>query len=312
MKIIDNTLMRIWDLNVERFKNNIPKIRELADLLYEAGCNYIRVTPEIYKVLNVNNFFSNNKFYITECDEINIDYTNKLEESLVRNFARVDITNLIVSGLDDLMLYEYEEKFSTIKSVLGKDINMSIGNKYGCATALTLEWLRIGGSNVITSFAGIGGDAPLEEVICSLKLLYNINLSGKTEILPRIKKLFEEITERVIPINKPFIGEEIFSVESGVHVDGIIKNPKNFEPYEPYIVGKKRRIVIGKFSGLKAVNLKLNDLGIYCSKEDISSILEQVRYISSKEERALTDSELIKIAKEVINNKEEVKFMLII
>ena len=48
---------------------------------------------------------------------------------------------------------------------------------------------------------------------------------------------------------KSVVGEGIFTHESGIHIDGVLKEPSLYEPYDPAMVGATRRIVFGKSSG---------------------------------------------------------------
>ena len=51
-------------------------------------------------------------------------------------------------------------------------------------------------------------------------------------------------------------------MESGIHVDGIMKNPANYEAYEPEMVGKETKIVIGKHSGTNSIKIKCREFDI--------------------------------------------------
>lgn len=297
VEITDKTLVALWDLYGEKLKAKIPELRELTNLIYVIGSDYIEITPELYDILFP--LPEGIEFRINVNKEINITSGDKVEEQIAKNHDASMLNNIRVTGLDDLILYDYEDKFSLIKNTFGKGIEMSIGNTNGCSTALTLEWIKLGGKKVITSFAGIGGYAPLEELLCSIEFLQKITLRGNHVLFPRALELFEEITGEELPVNKPFIGKAIFEVESGVHVDGIIKNPKSFEPYEPSKIGKAIKIVIGKFSGNNAIKLKLGELDIPFKEENISLILGEVRNKSTQKRRSLNDSELIEICHRV-------------
>ena len=55
------------------------------------------------------------------------------------------------------------------------------------------------------------------------------------------------------------VGEDIFTCESGIHIDGIIKNPSNYEPFDPAEVSMRKKFLIGKKAGRSALRHKLND-----------------------------------------------------
>jgi len=151
---------------------------------------------------------------------------------------------------------------------------------------------------VVTSFGGIGGFAPTEEVIITLKLA-GLRKKEKTyNFFPEMASLLNKITGKPIRRTKPILGRRIFHVESGIHVDGILKNPESYEPFPPETVGLKRKIVIGRQSGTASIKNKLEELGVSCSDEKIAAVLESVRKKSEEKRGALNDTEFAQIVKE--------------
>jgi homocitrate synthase NifV len=169
---------------------------------------------------------------------------------------------------------------------------MCIKNEYNSAIAMSLEWIRSGGRKIITTFSGIGGYASLESLLGSLEFLEHIKHGGNYVLFPEVLKIFEEITENEIEPNTPFIGRDIFNVESGIHVNGIAKNPKTYEPYDPSEIGRMRKIIIGKHSGISSLEIKLKELHIEYKDNNLSNMLEKIRKICTQKKRGLNDQEL--------------------
>jgi len=297
VEITDKTLVALWDLYGDKLKNKVKELKELTELIYVIGSDYIEITPVLYDLLFP--LPKGIEFRVNVNEEIKINRGEDVEKIYSKKYDKSSFKNVRVTGLDDLMLYDYEEKFSLILSRFGREMEMAIGNRLGCSTALTLEWIHQGGNKVITSFAGIGGYTPLEELLCSIEFLQKINLRGNHVLFPRVLELFEAIIGEKLPLNKPFIGKSLFEVESGIHVDGIIKNPENFEPYDPSKIGMNRKIIIGKFSGAKSIETKLKELKVPYKSEHISLILEEVRNESTDKKRSLQDTELLRICQRV-------------
>ena len=90
----------------------------------------------------------------------------------------------------------------------------------------------------------------------------------------------------------------MFAHESGIHADGAIKNPKNYEAFDPSVVGLERQIIIGKHSGKAAILNKFKEYGIDLSNDEASGILEIIRATSVRLKRSLFDKELVQIYKE--------------
>ena len=83
--------------------------------------------------------------------------------------------------------------------------------------------------------------------------------------------------------------------ESGIHADGVIKNPLNYEAFAPEDVGLERQIVIGKHSGSRAVYRKFQEFGLELTQEDCDGVLALVRKTAVELKRALFDKELMYI-----------------
>jgi homocitrate synthase NifV len=203
-----------------------------------------------------------------------------------------------LQGLDDALCGDYLQTFAQAKEPFGEDVEFCPGNRFDCATALAAEWVISGaGNNVASSFGGIGGFAATEELIMILRIL-GLRKTEKTyEFFPEMAKLFAQITGKKVRQNKPVIGKRIFNVESGIHVDGILKQPECYEPYPPDLVGRKRKIVLGKQSGTASIRAKLAELNLSCNEEHIPLMLEQVKAKAVKKNGAITKREFIKIAK---------------
>ena len=83
--------------------------------------------------------------------------------------------------------------------------------------------------------------------------------------------------------------------ESGIHTDGILKDPKTYEPYRPEEVGTAREIALGKHSGKSALIYRLSKLGIQLGKEDAGPLLARVKEMGALHKRPVNDSELLSL-----------------
>jgi len=209
-----------------------------------------------------------------------------------------DCGKIRVQGLDDILTGDYLNIFSSLRESFSGGIEFCPADSCHFATALTAEWLANGGSYVVTSFAGMGGFAATEEVIMILKLAWLRKPQKAYTFFPEMTSLLNKITAKPVRRNKPVLGRRIFHVESGIHVDGILKDPKCYEPFPPEEVGLKRKIVIGKQSGTASIRAKLDELGIPCVEEKIPAVLEGVRTKSGEKRGALSDREFSEVVRE--------------
>jgi len=229
--------------------------------------------------------------------EIQLNSTRKIPAKTIARYS--NYAKLRVQGFDYVMCGGYLYSFQCLKELFNGSIEFSPQNSFHCATALALEWITSGaGNEVAASFGGIGGFAPTEELVMILREKKLRDENKTYTFLPEMTRLFCRITGKYVRLNKPVTGNRIFHVESGVHVDGILKSPQCYEPYPPEIVGQKRKIVLGKQSGTASIKAKLAEFNIDCAEEKIPLILEQVKTKAVKKNGVIFDWEFVKIAME--------------
>lgn len=292
--IIDRTIVVLKEIYGESLKDKLGQIKELIKLLYIIGSDFIEITPELYDELSP--LPEDVEFLINNNVNLVIKNSNEIYE-ISKKIDRNHIKYNRIIGLEDIIFYDYEDIFLKIKNLFGDAMEMCIKNEFNSAAAMSLEWIKSGGKKVVSTFAGIGGYAPLEDILGSLMFLEKIKIHGNPKILPEVLNIFEEITENKLHSNMPFIGEDIFNVESGIHVNGISKNPSTYEPYDPSEIGRKRNIIIGKHSGISSLEIKLKELNINYNSKNLQIMLEDVRKFSMQKRRGLSNEEVKEIYK---------------
>jgi homocitrate synthase NifV len=180
-------------------------------------------------------------------------------------------------------------------------------NDYGLGVANALAAYEVGAEWASTTVNGLGeraGNSSLEGIIMSLTKLYNLETNFKMDKLYEISRYVEEASGLPVPANRSIVGQHMFTHESGIHVDGVLKYPYTYESFLPDEIGASRKIIIGKHSGKHAVWDKLNDLGIKVDKDHLIEILEVIKERSQKRKSAIKDRELKKIAQEIISKAD--------
>ena len=182
-----------------------------------------------------------------------------------------------------------------LRKVTNVDIAMHCHNDFGLAVINSIYGLLAGGTAVSTTVNGIGeraGNASLEELVMSLKILYGKDLGFKTKYIQELSELVAEKTQLGIPYNKPIVGKNVFRHESGIHVDAVIEEPLTYEPYLPELVGQKRQLVLGKHSGCRAVKAKLDECGYKVTDDQLCEIVKKVK--QSREEGKYINDDVFK------------------
>jgi homocitrate synthase NifV len=109
-----------------------------------------------------------------------------------------------------------------------------------------------------------------------------------------------------IPINQPGVGANAFAHSSGIHADGVLKDPQNYELYsfdevgrgEPELVETGRAICSGEYGGVSGFRHIMGQMAV--TFEDAArteEILELVRYANVEAQKPLVEDELLFIAK---------------
>lgn len=209
------------------------------------------------------------------------------------------------------------EKTEKLFKYLTKGVKIPVGvhchDDLGMATANTVSAVMGGATVVNVTVNGLGeraGNAPLEEVVIALQMGYGIKTNVKTKKIHDISDLVEKLSGVPVQPNKAVVGENAFTHETGIHVDGILKKPETYEPIKPELVGAKRRFVLGKHVGMKSVKAILADLKIKADNKQVVEIFNQVKYIGDKGKK-VTSVDLESIANTVLGIKKESKLKLI-
>ncbi|MFC2002634.1 homocitrate synthase [Chloroflexota bacterium] len=109
-----------------------------------------------------------------------------------------------------------------------------------------------------------------------------------------------------IPINQPGVGANVFAHASGIHADGVLKDPENYELYsfkelgrgKPKFVETGREIIAGQYSGISGFRHLMGKMEVsFANEEEAREILELVRYANVESQRPLVEDELLFIAK---------------
>jgi homocitrate synthase NifV len=172
----------------------------------------------------------------------------------------------------------------------------------GLATANTLAALKAGASHASVTVIGLGeraGNAPLEEVAVALKQLYGRDTGIVLSELDNVAAVVAAAAARAIPLNKAIVGEHVFTHESGIHVDGLLKDARTYQSLDPRLFGRSNRIVIGKHSGLSAITSLLNELKMPVSAEEARGILARVRKHAVENKGPVACETIIAIWREV-------------
>ncbi len=178
------------------------------------------------------------------------------------------------------------------------ELEVHTHNDLGMATANAIAGVRAGARFVNTTINGLGeraGNAALEEVVMGLKHACGIETGIDTHRFREMSLFVAKASHRPLSVSKAVVGERVFAHESGLHADGVIKDPHNYEGFDPAEVGLTRSIVIGKHSGTGGLIERYRSMGIAIDRTRAVPLLEKTRAMSCRRKRDLSNSELLSL-----------------
>ncbi len=198
-----------------------------------------------------------------------------------------------------------------VEAADGARVDVHTHDDFGLAGANALAGFEAGASQAQVSVNGIGeraGNAAYEEVVMSLESLFNVDTGIDTTKITELSRSIEEKSDVPVPANKPVVGDNAFSHESGIHAAGVIENADTFEPgvMTPEMVGAERELVLGKHTGQHSVRERLEDAGYEPTDEEVREITRRVKDFGAEKQRVTMD-ELEKFAREVGVERAEVR-----
>lgn len=189
------------------------------------------------------------------------------------------------------------------RDVPGVEFDCHCHNDLGMAVANALSALEGGATGVHVTVNGIGeraGITSLEVIAVALKVLYGIEVL-KLDKLTWLSALVERLSGIVVSPHAPVVGENAFSHKGGVHIAAVLYDPSTYEAFPPDLVGRRREIIVSKYSGKHAVKAKLNELGIQLSEEDVEKVVNVIK--GRSDVRTYRDVDLIEIVEKVTGVK---------
>jgi homocitrate synthase NifV len=193
---------------------------------------------------------------------------------------------------------QYRAIVSSVERATDIDLQCHAHNDYGLATANTLAGLDAGARYFHATINAVGeraGMADTAQVLMCLRDFHNIDLGIDLTRMRDLSMLVAQATRSPVPPWHPIVGDNVFAHESGIHVNGLIRHARTFEPFDPERVGGQRRIVIGKHSGTAAIRWLLAENGIEADDADLGRCLAEVREFAMRHGRALSPPEVLEI-----------------
>ncbi len=189
---------------------------------------------------------------------------------------------------------------SRLVAALPIPVEMHSHDDLGMATANTLAGVRAGAAWVNVTVNGLGdraGNAALEEVVMALRCQHEIDCGVDPARLSELSRAVVAASGDALPRWKAIVGENAFAHEAGIHADGVLDDPATYELFSPQVIGRDRRLAVGKHSGRRAVRHLLAQHGIAVDDAAAVALVAAVRERAVELKRGLTEEELCRLAR---------------
>jgi 2-isopropylmalate synthase len=242
------------------------------------------------------------------------------EDFLCRILEAVIDAGATTLNIPDTVGYSVPEQFgrmigNLIERIPNSDkavFSVHCHNDLGLAVANSLSAVIHGARQVECTINGLGeraGNAALEEVVMAVstrKDVFSCQPRLNTREIVACSKLVSSITGFPIQPNKAIVGANAFAHESGIHQDGVLKNPETYEIMRAEDVGwSANRMVLGKHSGRNAFRARMQKLGVeFDSEESLNAAFERFKQLADKKHE-IFDEDLQALITEASSEAED-------
>ncbi|MEZ5840252.1 MAG: homocitrate synthase [Hyphomicrobiales bacterium] len=178
--------------------------------------------------------------------------------------------------------------FRRLRAASDLELEMHAHDDFGLATANSLAAAMNGATHVNTTVNGLGeraGNAPLEEFAMAMKHLHRRDTGIALAALGEVSDLVAAASGRPVPLQKSIVGRSVYTHESGIHVDGILKDPRNYQGVDPTEIGRRHELVLGKHSGTASVIHAYGAIGLKVSRDEAGRLLGAIRGFAEAKKR---------------------------
>jgi isopropylmalate/homocitrate/citramalate synthase len=218
------------------------------------------------------------------------DFVERLYKAVKAEGADRLVISDTVGIMTPLTFRWYLREFN--RRVQPTDWSVHCHNDFGLATANALTALEEGVTSPHVCVNGLGeraGNTPLEELVLCLEHLYGVKTGLDLSRLYELSRLVEEISGVPVSPTKAVVGYNAFSHEAGIHTHGILAHTLTYEPVQPEVLGRQRRMILGKHTGKAALVEKLKERGMALPDPVLVDLLQRLK--ASAEHRSKEDLE---------------------
>ncbi|MDJ1121687.1 2-isopropylmalate synthase [Olsenella sp. YH-ols2217] len=271
----------------------------------------LRLTEEqaiergVHAVRFAKSFVDDVEFYAEDAGRAELPFLARIIEEVIKAGATVvnipDTTGYNLPWDFGQRIRYLMEHVSGIEDVT---VSVHTHNDLGMATALAMEAVRNGATQVECTINGLGeraGNTAMEEVVMAIRM-HGDELDAHTDIvtteLTRASRLVSSITGINVQPNKSIVGANAFAHSSGIHQDGVLKARDTYEIIDPADVGAGgSQIILSARSGHAALRHRYEELGYTFTDAEFEPVYEAFLEVADKK-KEVYDGDLESIVNE--------------
>jgi D-citramalate synthase len=257
------------------------------------------ISLAISKGLEVNVYLEDWSNGMRNSKDYVISYLDFLENQPIKRVLLPDTLGILIPSEVKSFVSELVILYPTLH------FDFHAHNDYDLGTANAIEAVSSGCHGLHLTINGMGeraGNAPLASVIAVLNdYMKDVQTSVVEKSLYTVSKLVETFSGFRIPVNKPVVGENVFTQTAGIHADGDKKNNLYHNDLMPERFGRERKYALGKTSGKANIENNLLELGIQLSDVDLKKVTQRIIELGDKKE-VVTQNDLPYIISDVLDS----------
>lgn len=262
--------------------------------------------------------------YTPEIEFSAMDATRTDPEFLCRVFQAAIDEGATTVNIADTVGYAITTEFYELVTKVRKGVpnigkavlSVHCHNDLGHAVSNSIAGILAGARQVECTINGIGeraGNAALEEVVMAIetrKDLLPFRTGIRTELLYPTSRLVAHITGMSVQPNKAIVGANAFVHESGIHQDGVLKERSTYEIMKPKTIGlKEGAIVLGKHSGRRALQKRLQEMGYELTEEEIEKVFLRFKKLADRKKEIFDDDLEAIVADEILRIPDKYRLL---
>ncbi len=252
------------------------------------------------------------EFYCEDSGRADKDYLFKLVEAVIDAGATTinipDTTGYSIPAQYGAMIADMIARIPNSDKAI---FSVHCHDDLGMSVANSLAGVQNGARQIEGTINGIGeraGNASLEEMVMAIRTrqdYFEVDSSINAKEFYKTSRMVSEMLGMPVPANKAIVGANAFAHSSGIHVDGVIKNPLTYEIIAPEEVGSpKSAVVLTARTGRAGLKHRLEELGYSLNDEELEQLYQRFLEVADKKTEVF-DEDLAALIGDEIRSVEE-------